>query len=69
MLSDRAKIVACIEDFDLHKAYSSPFNIDVAAVSNTIQIKQKDQNAFHEFTVKTELSRACRLLLMLTSFR
>ena len=49
-------MVACIEDFELNKGYSAPFNVDVAAVTNTIQIRKKDQNSFYEFTLKTELS-------------
>lgn len=52
--------MACIEDFDMLRGFSSPFNVDVATVTNTIQIRKKEQLACHEFTVNTELSRACK---------
>lgn len=52
---------ACLEDIEGQKCYSKVFNIDVAAVVNTILIKKQGSNAFHEFSVKTELSRVCKL--------
>jgi SHR-binding domain of vacuolar-sorting associated protein 13 len=52
--------VACLEDdFDRKKAFSKSFKVDVAGFTDTIQIQRKDQKQFHEFTVKTEMSRAC----------
>lgn len=52
---------ACLEDIEGQKCYSKVFNIDVAAVVNTILIKKQGSNAFHEFSVKTELSRVSKL--------
>jgi len=53
-------VFACLEDFDLQKFYSKPFTIDIAGVSNTIQVKKRGSNAYHEFSVNTELSRVCK---------
>lgn len=50
--------MASMENLEMKRNFSEPFNIDVAAVTNTIMIK-KEGFSFYEFTVKTELSLAC----------
>ena len=50
---------ACLDNFDGTRVYSPFFNVDLAGVTNTLQIKLKEGEGLHEFTLKTELSRAC----------
>ena len=51
--------MASLENMEMKRNFSTPFNIDVAAVTNTIMIRKEDY-AFQEFTIKTELSLACK---------
>lgn len=50
--------MASIETKDLKRYFSDLFYIDVASVSNTIQI-YRSKTSMYEFRVKTELSLAC----------
>ena len=48
-----------MENFDQTKVFSPFFNVDLAGVTNTIQIKLNQGQGLHEFTLNTELCRAC----------
>jgi hypothetical protein len=48
-----------LENFDQTRVFSPYFNVEIAGVTNTIQIRLKEGQGIHEFTLKTELSRAC----------
>ncbi|CDW82625.1 ph domain containing protein [Stylonychia lemnae] len=58
MLIQKQKVMACIDTGVNAKIFSDHFIIDVAAVTNTIQIKKSKFSVF-EFKVKTQLSLAC----------